>query len=201
MKKTILLIFLCTNFAFSQKTTKEERQRILKEKRTKSISQPNDILNFKLVENNIIWQKVYDASGYSIDSLQTTFATNVISTLNTTNLNEIKSRSTFYISNDEVDFRKYGGKWSNTLLYVQYPQNYLVIIDFKLNRYRVTIKEIEADTRIANLGIIDLKDVALKKKYTVFSTNKIVLKGLEYLDKHLLEKFMLSKTLLENDGW
>lgn len=82
-----------------------------------------------------------------------------------------------------------GGKWGNTALFVQYPQNYLVIVDFKDKRYRVTIKSIESDSSMAGVGKLELSSIVIKRKMGKIKNNKTNSKALKYYDLHFIEKF------------
>jgi len=178
MKKVLFLIVLVSSIGYSQ----------------------TQISGFKLVDKKVKWQHVFEVTNYPADSLQQIFITNVLSKINTNNLNELPHRVTFTINNDEVDFRKYGGKWGNTWLFVEYALNYFVIIDFKDNKYRVTCSDVKT-VFIPPLGVFKLNNTATKKRQTIFTTNKTVLRGLSYLEKHLKGKFNLKTALKENNNW
>lgn len=151
-------------------------------------SQQTQVLNnFTLNNKEIIWQKVFEK-----DSLNITLITNnVLSKFPVQFLNTTNSNITFQIKDDLVDFKKYGGSWGTTLIFIQLPLSYFVSIDVKTDRYRVTIHNITA--KVPNdLISTYLVDIATKNKASEFSTNKVVLKGLSYLDQYLVDKFTIS---------
>lgn len=177
MKKIILLLFILPFTIYSQLDT---------------------LYNFKIHNNELIWQHTFE-SEKTAEDLKTMYSTNTISTFNTSNLNELNNRITFHIEQDKVNFKKFGGTWGNTATFVQYPISYLVIIDFKDFKYRITIKSIIID--YGRLGTISLEDTTTKKRTTVFKSSQAVLNGLLDYDKYFLDKYHLKNILLENDDW
>lgn len=158
------------------------------------------LYSFRIENKELIWQKVYETK-YENDGLVTAFKTSVISNMKKDNLQEVGNRITFEVNGDQVDFKKYGGKWGNTGIFVQYPINYLVQIDFKENRYRVTIKDIVVDFTAARLGTNELTEIVCRKQNTEFAKSKTVINGMVYYDKHLDNYFQFEKIIDENDDW
>jgi len=174
MKKITLLLILLTSTIYSQKYI-------------------DTLYNFRLNENKIIWQKVFETKE---KDLQNTFRKKVITNIKLENLQEIDNIISFSVIEDIIDFKKYGGKWGSTAIFVQYPNNYLVVIDFKHQKYRVTIKAISLKSEIQYMAT-DLKDYVIKKnKIKNSKTNN---KGLNYYNKHFIAKFTLKNST--NSDW
>ena len=174
MKKIIILFLLITGSVYSQKFV-------------------DSLFTFKVVDNEIIWQKIFTSE---VESLQNTFRKQVVTNLQLENLQEIGGTMSFVVKDEKIDFKKYGGTWGGTATYLQYPQSFLVVIEFKDSRYRVTIKSIKVDFSSANLGISKLDDIILKKGK--FKNTKYVKKSLSYYHRHFTEKFTLKQ---KNDDW
>jgi hypothetical protein len=155
-------------------------------------SQIKDTLNFKITESGFIWNKIYEQKN---DKLLTYFKKTVISNLKTDNLQEVENRLSFEIKEDNVDSKKYGGTWGNTLIPLKFPLHYLVVIDFKENKYRVTVKSIKANYGI-QVGFVDFSDVVSRKGE--IKNKKIIIRGLGFLNQHLTEKFTISE---KKDDW
>jgi len=174
MKKIIILFLLITGSVHSQKLV-------------------DSLFTFKVVDNEIIWQKIFTSE---VESLQNTFRKQVVTNLQLENLQEIGSTMSFVVKDEKINFKKYGGTWGGTAIYLQHPQSFLVVIDFKDNRYRVTIKSIKVDFTSVNLGVDKLDDIILKKGK--FKNTKYVKKSLSYYHRHFTEKFTLKQ---KNDDW
>lgn len=156
--------------------------------------------NFTASENNLTWQKIFD-----LDSINNTI---IIKHLNQkpsiSNIYEITNQISADVTNDQVDYKNYGGKTMNTLIVLNHKLHAKLIIDIKENKYRVTIKNINFtdDWSIASANPFNnsdskLEDYALKSNGDIRKNNTI-LKGLEYLDKHFTEQFTITTT---KDDW
>jgi hypothetical protein len=175
MKKITIILFLLTSSVYGQKFL-------------------DSLYTFKVVDNSkIIWQKVFTSE---IDDLQNTFKKEVISNLKLENLQEIDNLISFSVKEENVDFKRYGGSWGSTAIFLQYPQSFLVVIDFKNKKYRVTIKSIEVDFTSANLGTNNLEDIILSKGK--FKNNESTKKNLSYYHRHFTDKFTIK---VKNDDW
>ena len=165
-----------------------------------SISSPS-YENWKY-DDGLIWQKVYQTT-LPIDEFFSTFLMHIVSTYKTgtQDYHRAEDRLTFNVYGDNVDFKSMGGSWGSTALFVQYPMNYLVIVDVKEGRYRVTVKNIQNDLSRENLGLTELDEVVMKKKNTQFSKSLITVKGMGYINQHFSGKFDLSSIKEDNDDW
>lgn len=155
--------------------------------------------NFFIENNKVIWQKVYELPNTSADSVYKIFHKKVFINLKTQNQQYIDNISSFEISDDLVNYKKYGGSNMGTAMYAQYYYNYLVVVEFKENKYRVTIKEINIDNKsplARDRGL--LEEYITKRKNSEFITNSIAIRGLTYIDKHFTEKFSIPVDTKDN---
>lgn len=157
-----------------------------------SIAKHIDSSYFKVEDNKLVWQKVFNIEK---KDLMNYFTKQVISNISKDNLQKIDNRISFEIKKDIIDYKKYGGTWGNTLTHLKVPINYLVVIDFKENRYRITINSIKSIFG-GIVGVLELNDVALKKG--VFNKQKIVVRGLKYLNIHFVKKFLIKDKIKED---
>ena len=158
-----------------------------------SLAEHIDSSYFKIKDGKLIWQKVFlkdnkDLIGH--------FSKQVISNISKDNLQQVGNRMSFEIKEDKVEYKKYGGTWSNTLAHLNVPISYLVVIDFKENKYRVTISFIKSFFGL-NIGYLHLSDVSLKNGS--LTKKKIVLRGLRFLNVHFVKKFLIVNN--EKDDW
>tara|TARA_R110001632_G_scaffold137804_2_gene253430 strand:- start:18634 stop:19158 length:525 start_codon:yes stop_codon:yes gene_type:complete len=174
MKKILLLLLLTSASVYSQKYV-------------------DSIYNFKIEEGNIIWQKVFKSD---VKELQKTFIKKTITNIKLENLQEIDQTISFNVVDDMIDFKKYGGKTMTTSFHVLGPKNYLVVIDFKEKKYRVTIKQISIDLRSNRLGISTFEDLFYRKKK--IKNTKTSQKDLKYYHRHFIEKFTITD---KKDDW
>lgn len=146
MKKLTILLFFFSVFAFSQNDT---------------------IGYFKTTDGILIWQKVFKTklsknevmkhfkqSGYfkKIDTFQNSL---------TTNLKKIN-----------MDYKGYGKSEISTAMYIS--RNFLssfVIIDFKENKYRITLKNIEL-TQKYNDGLSEKNEISKLSEFALRRNKK-----------------------------
>jgi len=173
--KKLFIIFLITGSVHSQKLV-------------------DSIFTFKAVDNELVWQKIFTSE---IDDLQNVFKKEVVTNMQLENLQEIDNTISFNVKGEKIDFKKYGGTWGNTAVFIQYPQNFLVVIDFKDDRYRVTVKSIKVDFTTSGINSInDFEDYILKKGK--IKNNKYIKKMLSYCHKHYTNKFTIN---VKNEDW
>lgn len=159
--------------------------------------------DFYLSEKKVYWQHIYEVKDKDSIELRNYFEKEILLSLKLSDLQSIENTISFKISDDSVDFRKYGGKAMTTAFLSQLPLNYLVIIDFKNQKYRVTIKEIFLnDNRTGNNYLSgNLTEFCTKKKATIFNESNTITKGLEYNNNHFLEKFTIKEDPSLNQKW
>lgn len=176
MKKKIILltITLLSTYCFSQKYV-------------------DTLYNFKVDNGNIIWQKVFETKEFNPKKQ---FIKQTITNLKFNNLQEIDNSISFSVTEDYIDFKKYGGSAFTTTFHVQEPKEYLAVIDFKKNKYRVTIKQITVDYINSFKHKSPLSDVIIKKKK--IRNNKRNKKDLNYYQKHFIEQFTIKA---KKDDW
>lgn len=171
MKKIILLLFISYS-SFSQTKHSET--------------------DFYLENGKVYWQHVYEVPEKNIDDLIKYFQKEVIINIKQDNFQIIDNTISFTIQDDKVNFRKYGGTAMGTVIFIQAFFKYLVVIDFKDEKYRVTIKEIFLDDKLYGMAHFTsgyLEEYITKKKQTLFTTNSLATTGLIYNHKYFLEKF------------
>jgi hypothetical protein len=178
MKKLILLFLVCCN-GFSQ--TKQAET------------------DFYLNNNKMYWQHVYETQNKSPDDLIKYFQKEVINNFKQDNFQIIDNTISFEINDDKVNFKKYGGTAMGTAFLAQMYMKYLVVIDFKENKYRVTVKEIFLDNKINMSG--DISEFCTKKSTTAFMTGSTIVTGLTYDHKHFLEKFDIVAQPKSDNNW
>jgi hypothetical protein len=156
-----------------------------------------------LENKKVFWQHIYEVPAKNEDDLIKHFQKEVLTNLKQDNFQLLENVISFEINDDKVDFRKYGGTAMGTVLFATMDMNYLVVIDFKENKYRVTVKEIYLDNKVSGLGHSsgDLTEYITKKKSTAFTENSLATKGIIYFDKHFSEKFDISNKSTKTDNW
>jgi len=151
-----------------------------------------DLMDLYYLENSkIYWQHAYDVPGKNIDELIKYFEKEVMINFKQDNFQNIDNTISFTINDDRINFKKYGGTTMGSILFIQDYYKYLVVIDFKEEKYRVTIKEIFIDNKIYGVEQSSgyLEEYITKKKQTLFTTNGLATTGIIYNHKHFLEKF------------
>jgi hypothetical protein len=136
------------------------------------IAQSSDI-NFKLIDGNIAWQKVYDNP---VD-INTYFA-KIKSTSSINNV-ELSNEVIFgEINQLSHEYKQAGLKWASTAIYVSgMLTNAKFRVEFKDGRYRVTVSDIRMIQRNVN-------------QLTLTSSNEIALQNIEVKNNEVKPKFL-----------
>ena len=186
---TTILILLIYAFTYSQ--TSEVR-----------------LHDFLLENKSLIWQHIYE-SNLSANELMQNFLEKDLSLMKSKKVNKSENSLVFTVENDEIDFTKFGGKWSTTPDFVKFPHSYKVIVEVKDKKYRVTLKNMNVAIG-NNMGIADfspdwinskLIDAVTRKRNTEFRKTNDVVKGLEILQNYYQLKFELKENEKQNNEW
>lgn len=128
---------------------------------------------------------------------------------NLSNINLIDGNILGDIENVRINYKKYGGKYMNTLIVLNHSMSGEFIIQLKENRYRLIIKDIKFLDDVSVYSTNSKKEldnlsyfskVSTKNGGSKFKTGSIMTKGTGYMDKHFVEMFMYKKETL-NDDW
>jgi len=159
--------------------------------------------DFFLENGKVYWQHVYDVPGKNSDELIKYFQKEVMINIKQDNFQNIDNTISFTVNDDKINFKKYGGTTMGSILFIQDYYKYLVVIDFKEEKYRVTVKEIFIDNKLYGIGQSSgyLEEYITKKKQTLFTTNSLATTGLIYNHKHFLEKFERNLTESVKKEW
>lgn len=158
--------------------------------------------DFYLYNGKVYWEHIYVVPNKNTEDLIKYFKKEVITNLQYDNFQLIDNTISFEINDDKVDFKKYGGTTMGTVLFVDSYFKYLAIIDFKDEKYRITLKEIFLDNKnIMARSQGYFQEYITKKKSTLFTTNNLATKGIIYFDKHFLEKFDNTQHQIKKDDW
>jgi len=157
--------------------------------------------DFYLLDKEVYWMHVYENDSLKKDELIKYFQKEVLTNIKQDNFQIIDNTISFKINDDKVDFKKYGGTSMGTAFIAQLYLTYLVVIDFKDYRYKVTIKDIFLDNKAIGSGSLtgEFHEFVLKNKNTEFLKSNTITKGLIYDHKHFLEKFTINKS--KDSNW
>lgn len=181
MKKAILLLFISFS-AFSQ--TKEPST------------------NFYIENQKVYWQYVFEVPNKTSNELLALFQKQVITSLKKDNFQIIDKTVSFTVVDDKINYKKYGGTSMGSIIFLHNFVSYLVIIDFKDNKYRITIKDIYLDSK--NYMALDrgeFENYITKKRNTLFTTNNLAVTALTYYDKQFIEQYSLDTIEKTNNDW
>lgn len=128
--------------------------------------------NFKIENGQVIWQKIYET-----DSTKEQLIGQIKSSGQFENISENGESLTAEINQFSMDFKGYGVSEMSTPMYVS--RSYVkafALIEFKEERYRVTLKNIKFvqkyDDALSKEGeTTDIELFALKKRNTEFKSN------------------------------
>lgn len=126
-------------------------------------SQNLELNNFKIENNNLIWQKIYETHYTKTELIDHFKKSGKILDIEITE-NDLTGR----LKNLDLDYKGFGKSEMSTAIYIS--RNFLssfVLIEFKDGKYRVTLKDLKLAQKysdaLSNEGeISELKDYAVK---------------------------------------
>lgn len=161
-----------------------------------SFGQENPYQYFKLNNGTVSFEKVYEVKDTTVD-IERLLTLNIPKIKNIRDYNKTGEIITARIGEAEIDYKRYGGKWANTWLYVIHPMYADVIIVWKDRKYRVTVSNIIFIPYGSRFSLNFSEDM-LKKKGTMFDTKEIVVRSSKYVESTLSEMFEIKEI---NDNW
>lgn len=166
----------------------------------------NQHSNFFLENQAITYRKVYEIEFLDEDELIDKMNGFLPTISGIENINFNGTVFTGYINEWDIDIKKYGAKNISSWAMLSQKLNSKITIQVKENRYRVILSDIQFVaydplnfTNPRPFSIVEMNDVATRKKRTEFSSSNTVLNGLELLDKFLTDKFNISIEQLDED--
>lgn len=159
--------------------------------------------DFYLQNSKVYWEHIYEVPVKNIEESIKYFQKEVLTNFKQDNFQIIDNTISFEINDDKVNLKKYGGSTMGSVLFASSYLKYLVVIDFKENKYRVTVKDLFLDNKLYGIGHSsgDFTEYITKKKSTLFTENSLATKGIIYFDKHFLEKFDITKQPVKKNDW
>ena len=152
--------------------------------------------NLKLENKQIIFEKVYLLDSLEVNNVERLLTLNIPKIQDLTNFSKTNEIIIAKIANATIDYRKYGGKWGNTSVLLNYPFFCNVSIVWKDKKYRVTISNMyfSGDP----IGTIKVSDTFTSKKGTELDNSKIANKAMYYIDSYLSDLFKVSTSIKNN---
>lgn len=179
MKTLQFIILLVTSVGFGQNEVKE---------------------NFVLENNQVYWQKVLPREKIQADSLKVLFETTVLSKIKYFKLDKNLNQLSFDVEDGAIDYKKYGGRNFSTGIFAKQAHLYHVVVEFKDERYRVTISKIQnIDDKVKSVN--EPFEEAVTKRGESFHSSKMVEKGLQIMNTYFTEKFTIPQYMKQKTDW
>jgi hypothetical protein len=160
-----------------------------------STSYSQDVGPYKYLKKEngaVFFERVYDMDSVSAQEVESFLTANLPSIRDFSDFVKTPDVITGKVKDCLVDYKRYGGKWGNTLALLNHPMFANVSIVWKDNKYRVTVNNIYFMT--AGLGKMKLDEVVTKRRGTEFDPNRTVVSGGIYVEKYLSELFEIEKS-------
>ncbi len=95
------------------------------------------------------------------------------------------------IENIVIDYKRYGGRWSNTDVFMNYRFSGDVLIVWEAGKYKVTVSNMYFNKDGSDK--IKCSDVFTKNHRTQFGTRRIGISSRQYLEKYLADLFLIKQ--------
>lgn len=170
-----------------------------------SIYSQKQINNFEIEDGtNIVYKRVFEMKENSKEEIVSFFQS-----LSNVQISDVSDELIGEIEDMNINYKKYGGKYMNTLILLNQKMNSKIKVQFKDDKYRIILRDIKFydDVSLNSLStlkesdnITHFSDFMVKKKKGEFRTSKILLKGLEYMDLYFND-FFTYKESKSDDYW
>jgi hypothetical protein len=171
---------------------------------TSTLISQTELNNFEIESgNNIVYKRVYENKGNSKEDIISFFKS--LPNINITNISDDVEGN---IKDMNINYKKYGGRYMNTLILLNQKMNSKIKIQFKDNNYRVILRDMKfyddvslysTTTLKENDNVTHFSDFMVKKKKGQFRKSKTLRKGLEYMDNHFKDIFTYNKSKSDDD--
>lgn len=159
---------------------------------------PSPYKNIKLENSQVFFEKVYLMDSLSASNIERLLVEQMPRVKNLKGFSKSDGIITARIEECAVDYKKYGGKWGNTLLHLNHPLFSNVSIVWKDGKYKVVMSNME--WHAAGIGTVSATDLFTKwGKGKDWDMSKTVLKGGEYVDLYFSDLFKV--TSRSKDDW
>lgn len=154
--------------------------------------------SIKLENSQVFFEKVYILDSLSATNIERLLIEQIPRVKNLKGFSKSDGIITAKIEDCTIDYKKYGGKWGNTLLYLNHPFFATVSIVWKDGKYKVSMNNME--WHAAGVGTATSTDVFTKwGKGKDWDMSKTVLKGGEYVDRYFSDLFAVKNN--SKDDW
>jgi hypothetical protein len=152
--------------------------------------------NLKLDKAQVYFEKVYSLDSSDAGTVERLLTLNIPRLKDIADFNKTSDIITAKIKDALIDYKKYGGKWGNTAVFLNHPFFGDVSIVWKDKKYRITISNMYFNT--AGFGIMKCSDLFTKKRGTELDTSKTMVTAGQYIEKYLSDLFQLNETKKED---
>lgn len=156
--------------------------------------------SFVIENNQVYWQKVFPRENIRADSLKTLFEAAVMPKIKYSGLDKKKDWLSFDVENEKIDYKKYGGRNLSTGIFAKQAHVYHVVVEFKDERYRITISQIQnIDDKVKSVN--EPFEEAVTKNGLSFHQSKMVETGLQIMNTYFTEKFTIPQYIKQKTDW
>jgi hypothetical protein len=149
--------------------------------------------NLKIDNEQVVFDKIYQADSLEGSMVKSFLISSVPKLKDVKDILVSDEIITAKIRNAEIDFKKYGGKWANTPVFLLHPMNADVSFYWKNGRYRVLLSSIEFLMPTLGNTREPFKLTDIITKNGTFSTGKMEKRSGEFLNQYFEDWFTLEK--------
>lgn len=145
---------------------------------------------------NLIFEQVYECDSLNSDEVKSMLSSYVPSISSFKDYQQDGKVITGTITAGMVDYKKYGGKWSNTAIFLNWPFSANVNFQWKDGRYKVTVTNITFHVNGANNNT-ELKSLLTRKRGSEWNNSSMAVQSGIYVEHYLFDILKAKRT----DNW
>jgi len=147
--------------------------------------------NLQLENTQIFFEKVYTVDSLKTSDIEKLLLTGIPILKDVTSFQKSQDVIIAKINNTLIDYKKHGGSWGGTAVFMNHPFFGDVSIVWKDNKYKVTVSNMYFNT--AGFGLMKCSDIFTKKRGTELSTNSNTITAGQYIEKYLADLFLIKQ--------
>ena len=145
----------------------------------------------KLENSQVLFEKVYAIDSLANNGIEKLLLKEVPKFKDLKGFQKVQDTIIAKIENTSIDYKKYGGKWSNTDAFMNYRFSGDVLILWKDSKYTVTVSNMYFNKNGSDK--IKCSDILTKDNRTRFGTRRIGISSRKYLEKYLADLFLIKQ--------
>ena len=152
--------------------------------------------NFHLSEGVMQYRNIFTYDSLNVDNLESRLKASLPVVYGLSNIQFESGLIRGDIKALTANYKQYGATWAGSWLMLGYPMDGKFLIEIKDGKYRLTVTDLSLK---GPQYPVNLANSVTKRNATEFTSNRVLLEALEYINKDFTDRFAIPKTQAKSD--